>query len=168
MKILLKNDAKDNGKRYFSLIKNVYFAASKINEIMKKIIFVIAFLFVAVSGFSQESKTDLKAKAVKLVEMTSGSQFEMMLKPLVDMIPEQNQAAFKAEVKESLKDFYDQVAGIYMESFTEEDIDAILAFYHTPVGERMLEKLPEITQKSMTLGQQWGMKIQPIMAKYSN
>ena len=43
---------------------------------------------------------------------------------------------------------------IYSETFTESDIDGILAFYKSPAGQVMLDKMPQLIQKSMAVGQQ--------------
>lgn len=132
---------------------------------MKNTFYAFVFLFVGFSGFAQESS--YKAKAIQLIEINSGATFDVMLKPLVGMVAEEKQADFKMEVEESMKDLFDQLAVVYMESFTEAELDGILAFYATPVGQKMTSELPVIMQKSMQIGQQWGMKLQPLMAKYS-
>lgn len=140
---------------------------SKKKIIMKNIFYAFVFLLVGFTSFAQETKDSYKAKAVQLIEINSGATFDVMLKPLVGMVAEENKEAFKAEVKESMKDLFDQLAVVYMESFTEAELDEILAFYATPVGQKMTAELPVITEKSMQIGQQWGMKLQPLMAKYS-
>jgi hypothetical protein len=38
----------------------------------------------------------------------------------------------------------------YSETFTEPEIDAMLAFYHTPAGKAMVEKQPSLSTKIMT------------------
>jgi hypothetical protein len=43
---------------------------------------------------------------------------------------------------------------MYAETFSESDIDGILAFYKSPAGQAMLEKMPQLMQKSMELSQQ--------------
>lgn len=131
---------------------------------MKKITLLTLFLFIGFSGFSQ---TDYKQKTKQLIELTSGAQFDVMIQPLVNMVPEENRKAFKADIKASMDELYDKLAVIYMESYTEEDIDGILAFYNSPVGKKMIAETPAITQKSMQIGQQWGMQLQPLIAKYS-
>ncbi|HET8886227.1 MAG TPA: DUF2059 domain-containing protein [Salinimicrobium sp.] len=136
---------------------------------MKKVLLAFAFLFIGFSAFSQDANPELKAKVIQIIEFTSGSQMDAMLEPLTAQIPAQNQEAFKKEVKESLKDVYTQMADIYLEHYTEEDIDGILAFYNSSVGKKMLEVNPTIMQQSMQLGQIWGrMQLQPIMTKYQN
>jgi hypothetical protein len=47
---------------------------------------------------------------------------------------------------ESLEPLYIQ---IYRESFTQEEISGILAFYETPVGQALIKKMPIVMQKSM-------------------
>lgn len=131
---------------------------------MRKLVIITAIL-IGWSMSAQETSS-FEKKTVELIKMTSGQQFEVMMDPLVKMVPEENQEAFKKELTDSTSDLYTQMADIYMESFTEAEIDKILEFYHTPVGEKMVASLPEITKKGMELGQAWGMKLQPIMAKY--
>lgn len=132
---------------------------------MKK---ALSFLFLIFIGFHSQAqeKTDLHQKAIELIKMTSGQQFDVMLDPIVKMVPEDKRKAFKEEVTTSLESLYGQMAQVYTEEFTEAEIDKILAFYHTPVGEKMREITPELTRKGMEIGQQWGQELQPIMMKY--
>ncbi len=44
-----------------------------------------------------------------------------------------------------IKDLYEQV---YASAFTQEEIDALIAFYSSPAGQVFSEKQPEITQKT--------------------
>jgi hypothetical protein len=48
-----------------------------------------------------------------------------------------------------------EVAKIYAERFTEQDIKDILAFYKTPVGKKMLVEEPASVDLSMTRTQVW-------------
>lgn len=132
---------------------------------MKKAICFFILLLIGFQSHAQE-KTDLHHKAVELIKMTSGQQFDVMLEPIVKMVPQENRNAFKEEVMASLESLYGQMAQIYTEEFTEAEIDQILAFYHTPVGKKMRDITPELTRKGMEVGQQWGQELQPIMMKY--
>jgi hypothetical protein len=42
---------------------------------------------------------------------------------------------------------------IYRETFTQEEVDGMIAFYRTPVGVATIDKMPAAMQKSMTLMQ---------------
>lgn len=44
------------------------------------------------------------------------------------------------------------VTDLYMKSFTEDQLDSILAFYKTPAGAALLEKLPQINTQFGQLG----------------
>ncbi|TRO65147.1 DUF2059 domain-containing protein [Christiangramia sabulilitoris] len=134
---------------------------------MKKIIFTLAFCAIGLSSFAQKADT-FEDKAVTLIKLTAGQQFDIMTEPIVEMIPEKNRAAFKKELAASTTELYNKMADIYTESFTEAEIDKILAFYATPVGKKMVAITPELTKKGMEIGQAWGMELQPLMAKYMN
>lgn len=44
-------------------------------------------------------------------------------------------------------------ARIYQDVFTQEEIDGLIAFYRSPTGAAFIEKMPQVTQKSMELMQ---------------
>ena len=45
-----------------------------------------------------------------------------------------------------------QYVKLYAETFTDQEIDGMLAFYESPVGHSVLQKMPLLMQKSMSLG----------------
>jgi hypothetical protein len=53
----------------------------------------------------------------------------------------------------------DQIAALYAAEMTLEDIQAVIAFFKSPVGVRFAEAQPKITRDSMVLGQRWGEKL---------
>jgi hypothetical protein len=52
---------------------------------------------------------------------------------------------------------------IYNESFTQEEIDNIIAFYRTPGGQALVKKMPVVMQRTMQLVQQ---QMGPMMQKF--
>ena len=75
--------------------------------------------------------------------------------------PEQRQAVDRAAAKfvqvmreemtwDKLRPLYVQ---IYQESFTQEEIDGLIAFYESPAGVAFVEKMPVVMQKSMSIMQ---------------
>jgi hypothetical protein len=52
---------------------------------------------------------------------------------------------------------------LYATTYTEEELDGILAFYKSPVGQKMLEKTPELMAKSTEITQQKMRELQPEM-----
>ena len=56
-------------------------------------------------------------------------------------------------------DLINLVVPIYAKYFTDDDIQAMITFYDSPVGKKMIEKLPLITQESMQAGGEWGKQL---------
>jgi uncharacterized protein len=53
----------------------------------------------------------------------------------------------------------DQVAGLYAQELSVEELAAVSAFYKSPAGARLLAVQPQIARQSMALGQRWGAQI---------
>jgi uncharacterized protein len=64
-----------------------------------------------------------------------------------------------AEMESHYDEFADMVATVYAANFSAQELREITAFYRTPTGQKLLERLPAIAQQNMTLGQAWGAKI---------
>ncbi|MGD1880139.1 MAG: DUF2059 domain-containing protein [Kiloniellaceae bacterium] len=67
------------------------------------------------------------------------------------------QEEVKTALKESLPLLIEKVAVIYEQVFTEEELDGMLDFYRSPVGQSMIAKMPEMMGQSVQLSQQWAM-----------
>jgi hypothetical protein len=53
-------------------------------------------------------------------------------------------------------------ATIYAETFTQQEIDGLIAFYQGPIGSALVAKTPQLAQRSMQLMQQ---RMGPVMQK---
>jgi uncharacterized protein len=53
-------------------------------------------------------------------------------------------------------EYIEVMATIYARNFTADELRQVAAFYQTPTGRKMLEKLPSLTQESMMAGQRFG------------
>jgi hypothetical protein len=62
---------------------------------------------------------------------------------------------FKARMSE----LTDAPAIIYARNFSTEDLLALNAFYKTPLGQRLLQKLPTVTQETMLAGGKFGRSV---------
>lgn len=68
-------------------------------------------------------------------------------------------ATFKAESGwETMKP---ELVDLYAKTYTEEQIDGILAFYKSPAGQAMIEKTPEIITQSSAIAQGHFQQMQP-------
>lgn len=59
----------------------------------------------------------------------------------------------------SILDVQKRLVPVYKNHFTLEDIQQLIAFYKTPIGQKLAQKTPLITGESMQVGQQWGMEL---------
>ena len=50
---------------------------------------------------------------------------------------------------------------LYTDAFTEQELRQLIQFYSTPLGHKVVEKMPVLMEQSMQLGQKKMMKIMP-------
>lgn len=108
--------------------------------------------------------------AVKTLMDKSGSlsaadtMMDQMIPALSKMAPQEIPASFwtgfrqkwEAKSREKLVDIY---TPIYRKYFTLSEIREMIAFYETPVGQKLATSLPAITQEGFAAGQQLGKEI---------
>ncbi len=58
-----------------------------------------------------------------------------------------------------VSEIIDQIAALYARTFTAEELREVTAFYRGPTGQKLVEKLPVITQESMMIGQRFGQAV---------
>lgn len=132
---------------------------------MKKLFSTLLLLIVAQVGMAQEDA--FKKDVLKVLEMSgANAQMKVAKDQIIKMVPADKQSAFTAELEATMPGFYDKMAKIYMETYTKDEVKAMIAFYETPVGKKMTEKAAEIFQKGQFAGQDWGKSLQSIMMKY--
>jgi hypothetical protein len=61
--------------------------------------------------------------------------------------------------------FEDQMVPVYARYFNLQEVEELLAFYHTAIGQKTVEVMPLLTQESMQVGQNWGIGIGPIVGR---
>src|SRR5574338_560106 len=130
---------------------------------MKKINFLMAIgiclAFISNIAICEEMKTTKEAKiqefikTVKMDEMID-QQIEAGTDQLIQQYP-----IFAKHKDEILKlyhevldkeDFNKYLIKLFNENFSDEEIQALITFYQSPVGQKILAKMPTITQSSIT------------------
>jgi uncharacterized protein len=116
------------------------------------------------------------AKAEELLQLAQGDQMMKMMEPMMkgmmaqanqDMPAEQRakvgemQGKVMALVTASLNKAKPALVKAYTDTYTEEDLDGILAFYKSPAGKAFLQKMPEVMQRSMPVMMQMMTDLQP-------
>ena len=131
---------------------------------MKKLILSVVVLLVTQLTMAQDS---FKADVIKVLKASgSAAQMEAAKEQIKEMIPEAKAEEFSKEFDATLPSLYDEMAKVYMETYTQEDIKAMLKFYESPVGKKITEKAGELYKKNMEAAKEWSMGLQGIMMKY--
>jgi hypothetical protein len=64
-----------------------------------------------------------------------------------------------SELQTRLPNYYNEIATVYARVFTLDELKQLNAFYDSPLGKKVLEKMPEILKESSELGQQMGVEV---------
>jgi hypothetical protein len=119
---------------------------------------------------------DEASKNAKIEEMIQITHADRMMQQIVDQIRTMQMAQFSkmdipAAERETAGELQQKVVALladrlswdkakpafvklYSETFTEEEIAAIVEFYKSLAGKAMIEKMPLLMQRSMAVGQQ--------------
>jgi hypothetical protein len=114
---------------------------------------------VHVDQMMQQLMTGLRQQVVAMSNQAVGSS----------ATPEQK--AQLAKFQQQMFDFIEARVGwkvmepdyidLYAQTFTDEELDGIIAFYKSPAGASMLAKTPELTQKALAMSQKRVMTLLP-------
>ena len=66
---------------------------------------------------------------------------------------------FIATARERQDDLETLFVQIYDHHFTADELRQLLAFYRTPIGQKLIAEQPGLAQEAMTAGQQWGQRL---------
>ena len=123
---------------------------------------------------SQQPSAAAMASAKELIATTGATT---LFSPLIPGVVEQAKLLFlqqnptigaqlnevAAKVRTDLaprfSEISDQVAKFYATAFTDQELKAIIAFYHTPAGKKLLDEQPKIADASMRFAQEWANKL---------
>jgi hypothetical protein len=65
----------------------------------------------------------------------------------------------RKDLQPRLAELTNEVARLYATHFTEQELKAILAFYKSPAGKKMLAQQPVVVDDSMKFAQNWANKL---------
>ena len=112
------------------------------------------------------------------VDRTSEQMMQMVKQQTTSMTSQMMGANLSAEQKASVSEFQQKVfdfvesqvgwkamqkeyVELYASTFSEDELDAMIAFYKSPAGQAMIAKMPDLLQKSITMVQQKMATLQP-------
>lgn len=145
---------------------------------------IVFTLFISFAGFSQAQEVSASKKKLidelivlsgsdKMGEMFSGVFIQQMTRALKIAKPDVNPKAFDIVREEVNQVIHEEITDknalnllsypLYDQYFTDEDLTAIILFYKSDVGKKVLTLMPKITLEGIELGKTWGKSIAPII-----
>jgi len=106
---------------------------------------------IGVNRQSQQLIAIMRGQMIQLV-MRSGSKPQDEATKIVDEVLMPDFTAQSAELTA-------QIVDVWAASFSLDDLNGLIAFYKTPLGQKLIATLPAVTQKGMAAGQAWGQRI---------
>lgn len=134
---------------------------------MKKInLFVILFsLLITNNCFGQDNKDDnietlLNIMGVRSQYVDFVDQYVKLLKNEFWYYDDVYWNTFKEVFIEEIDTIYTFIIPLYAKYFSEIEITELIEFYNSPIGVKLLEVSPSLTQESMQIGAEWGKSLQ--------
>ncbi len=108
-------------------------------------------------AFEQDIRQLLAATGAAAMGEQVMDQMIGSMKPMAPQLPETFWTELRVEVTgDSLIEL---VVPIYAKHLNPEDVKALLAFYESPAGKKLIAVQPAITAESMEVGQAWGQAV---------
>jgi hypothetical protein len=118
------------------------------------------------TSFTLSAQDSTKVKHIRqLMELTGMAKLgNQMMTNIITSYKQNYPAAtnefWDAFMKEAdMSQLFEKVIPVYEQNFTDDDIQQLIGFYQSPVGKKMIEKMPVIMQQSMQIGSEWGKQL---------
>lgn len=137
------------------------------------LVFALLFMIAVPPAFAQEAASERLAVAKQIVKLTrvtetmenimpSIMQQQMQALPGRENLSEEQQKAIDAAVQEFAAEFaasfepmFDQVAALYAQKFSLEELEGVRDFYQSDVGQSFVAGSMELAPQMAQFGQTW-------------
>lgn len=141
----------------------------------KSLLILIIVLSCSLQLQAQKNEQIIDEKIIELLEITGAKKnVDQVITQILEYyksygLSEEEVDLFYDEIKKNnYQDFFDLLIPIYKKHYTLKEIDAIIDFYKSDVGQSVLTKTPLILQESMEIGYQWGEIIGEKISNYKD
>jgi hypothetical protein len=130
------------------------------------------------ASLARADEASKSAKAEELLQLAQGDQMMKMMEPMMKGMLAQAEKDIPAEQRAKVGEMQEKIMAliavslskakpalvkVYTDTYSEEELDGILAFYKSPAGKALLQKMPEVMQRSMPVMMQMMGDLQPQM-----
>ena len=105
--------------------------------------------------------TNTDAQFATVIPMMFG-QLKQSMPPSGPKMQEELDRVFEEVQKQFLErrnEVLDQIAILYAQKFSAEEMKALADFYRSPIGQKFIAAVPELTAEAMKMGNIWGRRI---------
>ncbi|MBV7440397.1 DUF2059 domain-containing protein [Weeksellaceae bacterium TAE3-ERU29] len=128
---------------------------------MKKLLLIASVCFFV----NVNAQTSKEVKTKELLELMGATDsMKQMLPVLIEQVkaqypnvPQSYWDKFKNKI--DTNELINLIVPVYDKYYTEAEIDQLVKFYKTPIGQKVRKVTPQVSVESMQAGQQWGLKI---------
>ncbi|MDR2842638.1 MAG: DUF2059 domain-containing protein [Spirochaetaceae bacterium] len=128
---------------------------------MKKVFLILILSGVMCNIYGQTKEDDiitlLKVSGSDVIASQIINTLMPQLRNLVPDIPEE--VWDKIMEKMDMDSLFYACIPVYDKYYTHEEIKALIKFYKSPLGKKVVEVSPAITMEAMKIGEEWGGKI---------
>lgn len=146
---------------------------------MARAALLVLVLALPAPGYSDDLSAEKSADIERLLEMTGalaiGQQMSaavvgQMTQALRHTRPDMPQRVLdvladevNAVIGENLAGLKDLMIPLYHKHFTRSEIEEMIRFYSTGLGQKVIRVMPMLVSESMQAGQQWGQTLSPLI-----
>jgi uncharacterized protein len=134
---------------------------------LTRFVLVACLSFSALTAFAADQKI-AGAKEQKVRRLLGLIKAEAMAVQMLDAMMGSMQAnmgegsdefwkSFKSQVK--VEELVEMLVPVYADNLDEADLDGLIEFYGSPVGQKFVSKQGIIIQQSMAVGEKWGEQV---------
>jgi hypothetical protein len=130
---------------------------------MKKLFIFLIIAIAFQSGYSQATSKEDKVRSLLVLTGANklgvqiGRQMLSNFQSSYKDVPSDFWEKFKSEIDSA--DLVTPIIPVYLKYYTENDLDQLIAFYKTPVGQKIISVTPQLMLESMKVGQDWGRQV---------
>lgn len=113
------------------------------------------------AGSNTEKQNEIKKLLVISGSSGLGKQMmQQMISSFKGMLPKVPDNFWREFMNEAnMDDLMDRMVPVYDKYLSHDDIKELVKFYESPAGKKYVKALPQISKKSMAIGQEWGEEI---------
>lgn len=106
-----------------------------------------------------------RADIRKLIEITGtrravAQMLPQILAPMKSSFPQVPDRFWQETVEEfKMDELVDRLVPVYEKYYTRDDILGIIAFYQSPLGQKLISTQPQVMQESLAVGQEFGQEV---------